>query len=1192
MRAAGSKARRLKGLWAGCLLAALAGIGPARGSESAPGLRRQVPVRVETLEIEAGKAWATRVAVPRLAADEAPVLSLRARVQTPSLGGCNYVLQVLVEGVPLTESPMRPRLLNKAPWFDPPGTSYHFSWYSPEEQGWMTVFSPSWEGNWGGSGRDFEYLFDLTGLVTTGETVRLGFRYLNPGIPAALGVARAPLTLEGAVIGVMARAEVERLRGEVQQGYRLRSVPVDPNLPVGATPGERPYEIVWSGRKEPPGTQVAFDDLTGWTLHALGDAAVSLSASVDHRLWRPKLAKFSYGGGTTDTAVEIRPPEPILIPGRFDAANLWLYGGWDRVGDRPLRIFAALEDQAGREFVIDLGEVTASYWGLQHGVLSPRLAAKAQFPLRFTALRITNCRAKGERHAYLESLRFYQRNRRPFAAPPRPRPAPFPTSDDGMLPTPPAGVRTRAERWGQGARFTAQVGRDRLEYRVRPEEGCLHGVTARWNEGPRFRPMADGGLTLEGSGTTPAAGGTIVSSTLRGGCLTVRWRGKERVVWEADYQLRGRTLVVEVRCPGGAATGLALGQVAGLPEPRGIEVPYLLMGQKPGPWIACAGGLFVSVLPDWYHSDFSLVDTAVTPPRGDRIGLVRGTSYRALTNGRRNPLRDRVLVTVSPEFHETLPNARNPVSPNRQRLAPYLFFMADQLNPNLYQVLKRYGVDHLIASDFACLFVANHYAQGFAARWRPHPSLSVAQVQGYRRGIKALGFLFRTYLDATDLFPGNEYWDENRIALRPDGDLLDGWWGNYVVKPAAMPELVRAVGRKTKALYPPDCVYLDVHTNRGPEALDFEAGTPGAGMARPQVIANGDCILEARRHYGATISEGLYRWLYAGLCDMDYATLITTGTAADLPPLVDFDLLKIHPFQHGTMMGHHPDRFLGSVDQAALYQDPGRGPAPESFYKYVAASLAYGHMAMLGYWYTPPLARFLHYYALMQGVQSEYLVDTAREIRYHNGRAFLSTSRALADDSLRLGRVYVRYTQGLGVWVNYNAERPWRIRKGGRVYELPPYGWLIEKPGSILAYSARREGARVDFVRCPEYSYLNTGGVRAAEGPLEVEGAAWLKREGEAWRLIPCGDLGTWERFPPPGLPANFQDFRLAGVPADRGCRHLVLDTQALLGKPAAQLRVVGRTESGAARPIRTRLLDDGRLQIIPGEDVVDYLIR
>jgi hypothetical protein len=92
--------------------------------------------------------------------------------------------------------------------------------------------------------------------------------------------------------------------------------------------------------------------------------------------------------------------------------------------------------------------------------------------------------------------------------------------------------------------------------------------------------------------------------------------------------------------------------------------------------------------------------------------------------------------------------------------------------------------------------------------------------------------------------------------------------------------------------------------------------------------------------------------------------------------------------------------------------------------------------------------------------------------------------------------------------------------------------------------------------------------------------------------LIPCGDLGTWERFPPPGLPANFQDFRLAGVPADRGCRHLVLDTQALLGKPAAQLRVVGRTESGAARPIRTRLLDDGRLQIIPGEDVVDYLIR
>ena len=75
---------------------------------------------------------------------------------------------------------------------------------------------------------------------------------------------------------------------------------------------------------------------------------------------------------------------------------------------------------------------------------------------------------------------------------------------------------------------------------------------------------------------------------------TVRWRLKrspQPLEWEADYSLRGCTLVVDVRCVGGAATGLALGQVADLPQPRGIEIPYLLMGPKPGPWIACAGGL-------------------------------------------------------------------------------------------------------------------------------------------------------------------------------------------------------------------------------------------------------------------------------------------------------------------------------------------------------------------------------------------------------------------------------------------------------------------------------------------------------------------------------------------------------------------------------------------------------------------------
>jgi hypothetical protein len=738
----------------------------------------------------------------------------------------------------------------------------------------------------------------------------------------------------------------------------------------------------------------------------------------------------------------------------------------------------------------------------------------------------------------------------------------------------------------------------RLQFRVDPQAGCLHGVTVCWNDGARFRPLAEGGLTFavgDAEAAPPAAAAVVVATALQDERLTVRWRLArlpQSLEWEADYFVRGCSLVVDVRCASGAATGLAFGQVVGLPQPRGIEVPYLLLGPKPGPWIACAAGLFVSVLPDWYHSDNSTINTRVIPPQGDRIGVLQGTTYEMLTDGRRNPLRERVLVTVSPDFSDTLPNARNPVSPNRDRLAPCMFFMADQLNPTLYRTLKRYGVDRVIATDFAAILVANNYGEGFAGRWRPHPTLTLEQVQEYRRGVQSLGYLFGTYMDFTDFFPGNESWDEAKVTLSSDGDFVDGWWGNYLIKPALMPALVRSVGQKAKEAYPSDCVYLDVHTNRGPQALDFEAGAPGAGIAREQVIANGDCIVEARQAYGSTISEGLNRWMYAGLTDMDYATLITTGIAAEQPPLVDFDLLKIHPFQHGTMMGHHPDRFLSGADQAPLYQDVGRGLGPDGFYKYVSASLAYGHMLILGYWYVPPPARFVHYYALLQGVQSEYLTDTASDIRYHNGTALLSTSQALIEGTQALGRVQVRYSRGLTVSVNCNATQPWVVESGGRTYELPPYGWLIEKPNTILAYSALVQGKRVDFVRCPDYLYLNSGDARVSEGPLEAAGAVWLKREGSSWRLLPCGDLGRWERFPAPGLPARFSDYRPTGVPPDRGCSYIAVDVLALVGKPAGAIRITARNEAGELQPPDFRPLDAARLQFLGPAGILDYLIE
>ncbi len=1152
--------------------------------DNVPALQKPLALYEGVIELDHLQAWSERVDVPAFGPDEAPVLALRARLATAGDGGCNYVLRITVNDHTLTGDPFRPRLLNKPLAFDPPNTEYHFQWH--RDGLWMMIFTRTFDTNWGGSGHDTEFLLDLSGLVAGGKPATVAFRNDSSiDIAGALKVDRAPLTIENPTLGVLPRAEVERLRQAALGDDAPRVAPATPDLPPDAKPGERPYEVVWSGRPEPP-AQVTFDDLREWTVHVCGDAEVSLSASVEHLLWRPQLAKLRHAGGTRATTVEVRPPAPVGIPEPFDAANLWMYGDLHRdPWDKPIQVAARLEDADGNAYTIDLGPVTSGYWGLQHGVLEPA-GAPPRFPLKFVALQIADCRVEGEREIYLECLHFYRQNRKPLRRYERPK-AVLPVGEDGMLPTPPSGVRVSAKPLGRGAEFISESPTGTLRVAVDPERGCFDGITARWGDGSPFRPL-QAGAVRPASGSDAAKSTALVSSALKGERLETTWRSEEAdAAWTATYALRGRTLVLDLACPKGIAEGVSYGRIAGLQAPKAVRVPYLYLE---GPVsVACGEGLFVSVLPDVYHSDFSAPNPSAGTPEPDALPVFGGTTYTALTDGTRNPLRERVLVSISPEFADVLPNIPNPVSPNRERLAPYMLVMSSSANLSLYRLMKRYGIDHVIANDFAGFFV-NDYAEGFAMRWRPHPLMSVEQVQEYIRGVRELGYLWGAYADYTDFFPLNEFWDESLVSLTPESDLADAWYGNEATKATAMPGLVRAVGGKCKELYQPECVYLDVHTNRGARAIDYEAGAAGAGIGRMTVLGNGDAIAEARRQYGSTMSEGYHRWLYAGVCDMDYATMGGWQDPSSFAPLVDFDLLKVHPREHGTMMGYAPTTFL-SADEPKTLNDPGC-LGPTCFYRYVAASLAYGHMVMLGYGYIPPLNRTIQYYALMQGVQQEYLTDNAVEISYHNGTEFVPTSRALVEGCQERGQVRVRYSRGLVVHVNFSATENWSIAVDGRTYELPPYGWLIAKPGEILAYSALVNGHRQDYVRCPEYLYLNAGDEGGAEGAVEVAGAVWLKPGGGAWQVIPCGDLGSWEFFTPEGFPPRHRDYRLAGPPDDRGCARLVIDTQALLGKPSADVQVTGRDD--AENPVEATVTrpDAAHVALTTQREVADYVLR
>jgi hypothetical protein len=1187
-----SPVRRRLWVWTGALCWF-----PVLAHAQPPELQNAVVVQGEEVLVRPNAHWVKQVTAPGLG-DAHAVLWLEARLHLPGGkgGGCNWLLRVFVDDQVLTEAFSRPRLLNKAPFFDFAEGKYHFSWYREGYQAWMMMFADAYDTNTSGAGRDAAFLFDLNDYVQPGQAFRLRFEYAQPNLPPVLK-QDAPLAVRNLVVGSMKPEAVEQLREKALSGDRKRrQIEIRPEVDSKDGDGERPYEIAWANRSENPSAQVSFERLVGWQGTVFGDAEVAVSASRAQRLWRSQVAKVSVGA-CQSFVVGLKPPKPIPIPADADAVNCWVHSNHlYSAGSTPVELLVTVVDSRGACVDLNTGPLRGNYWELRQGLLPAQRVARLQRPLYFHSLTLSAGKLVEPVTMYLESLAFFKRERRPYARLERLTDPGFPTTEDNMLPPAKPEWRTRAAATqdGKGATFTTTSPDGALTYAVVPTENGLSEVTARFGDGPTFQPLADGALELAAPSDTTGGQARLLSSRLAGGSLVTKWalvgEGAD-VTYQVTYQLRGRTLLVDVSCPGGRARGLRLGKVRGLPQLRGIEVPYLVMHRPPTPRVALGGKVFCSVLVDWYHSNCSVLDTtpAADEPDADGLTVNGGTVYNPLTDGKRNELRDRVLVTVSPEFHDTLPSIATPRSERIEELAPAMFVMSSDFTPGFYRTLKRYGLDEVLAVHFAGIWW-RRAGEGFAMRWRPRPELTEEQVRRYREDLRGLGYLWGMLVNYTCYSALNEYWDENKVSLTSAGQLNDGWFGHFDTKPNAMPELAEVVGENIRARYPTDCVYLDVHTNWGADARDYEAGVDGAGTARGTILGNAACLREVHNQQHALCSEGICRWLYAGVADMDYAQWAEVTKPEGKPLLPDFDLLRIHPKQIGTAMGYSPTCFFTTEGLEAYYRDPGKGTAHQPFYHYVAATLAHGHSAMIGYSYFPPLARTLHYYALLSGPQEDYLPDTVADIAWYSDKdgEFLSTSEALRAGVRDAGKLRVTYAGGQVVHVNYHAANTWKLSRNGRDFELPPYGWLIEKPGSLFAYSTLVDGRRVDYVDCPRYLYLNSGDRPATEGALTADGAV-LVQKGESLTVIPCGDLGGWKSARGEDYPL-FADTTLAGPPPNRGVRQLRLNAAELLNlDPAARVTVRSRSEQGAA--VSTEASQARNVELPPLPDTVDYLI-
>ncbi len=990
--------------------------------------------------------------------------------------------------------------------------------------------------------------------------------------------------------------------------------------------GERPYEMAWANRKPEHPEVVDFENLQGWVALGFNGCAAELVRSREEQMYGTYTGKVTYTGKTGASYFELRPPQPVPVSGEPTACQLWVRGnnwGWHpKPQTARTNVYAVVRDAQGEHFAISLGHVNFDYWFLMHatfvspaGQLTGRIRreqppaglepaggshkgdGKIDYPLSFVALRVTNCADEKPAKLSFDSLQFYRPDYKPLTEPKLPpRDVPWPTTPETITPTPKEPVRNTFAQDGPSRIFAAKGRRDRIRWIYLPGTGTLDDLTVEIN-GKRFQPCLGGGPVFELGGREWKPGdqglkqGCVGLEHYADGTLLVHCAaqvGEEEVAYSYHLRAVGKSLQVTARCAEPKVTAFRIGRTRGTPNADLFTVPYLNI--EGGPHFVHWDGIFLSALLDWYNSDASTLEAASGNPAPGEYVYNGGSRYLPKTDGKRNPLRERLILTVSSDFQEVLPNLPHPQNPMAHLATGSIWRNVGEPVPDLLKRLKAHGVERFICPLHEIGW--RDAGESFTFRLRCAPRIGDEKMKEYGAWVHSLGYRFGLYANYTDYAPVNEHWSEDRVCLDSDGNWRGAWPRCYAPKPTwawqAQADLAPKIAQKFGAT----TCYSDVHTAIAPwHRTDYDARVPGAAMFRTiwdcyaQVLWN-DC----KAYGGPVFSEGNMQWMYAGLISGNYGQMGWSGPERwKRPPLVDFDLLKMHPLMCDFGMGspdmfypHHGGEWRADRRRTSPYLD-----------RFVTSTLAFGHIGFLAmdWGFDGALKSFY----MTNAVQQRYALVPVAEIRYFDGSKLLPTSDAIRTGAYKRGQVYVRYTSGLELWCNLSFEHDWQVKCGGKTYLLPPTGHLAFKKGDLLQFSALLDGQRIDYVESLDCFYLDTRGQFGAVGPLACRGAAALRptashatsrrfgnlREVREWWAIPCDKCDDLTLRPTHlGLPANAA---------------LAAEAYGLEDKPlgSAEVRVsnLGHTIMPVKDAARYRVRVEGKTSAPPPDQAVRKLV-
>lgn len=580
--------------------------------------------------------------------------------------------------------------------------------------------------------------------------------------------------------------------------------------------------------------------------------------------------------------------------------------------------------------------------------------------------------------------------------------------------------------------------------------------------------------------------------------LDIRLSPREKLPFPVrQVATNGFTKVTEVSLVAGARKEVRLPEVDGKRVVRSFPVPYLTFGERKDRAVVelLDDGTFRFAYFDWTVSNASKVE--------DRGRVAR---YLPRTDGKYNPVRERMIVKRSRNFEDVLPDIPNPPSPWRHETGTRVWrshassVRADDIA--LWREVKKAGMDRIAVTDHETMWRDNGEPFTFCTVAAAGKGGDAGAREYSRVMREELGFRYGPYNNFTDLASASPYFTRDRVGRRADGSFQPAWMRCYGPKPAIAPQAAREFTPILKSKFGFDCVYCDVHTSQLPwYRTDYDARVPGAATYAAVFYAWGEALLSQRELIGGPVwSEGAHHFMYAGLVDGSYGH--DRGYDFEKEPwIVDFDLLKMHPLNCDFGMGSLSMFSPPKSDLEMQYYLPGTPKGRDHLIaRFLAATLAFGHAGYLildscwdpakpfgsaygvkcnPLWRKSGLpAEALRSYFIIQAIAARYTQSTVESIRYvdREGRQ-LTTSDAIRSGVVGRNQIVVKYRDGTVVVVNGSESEPMKTLVGARIVSLGPIGYQAWSTG-VEVESDIVDGRRRNFCRAPEYEYREIEGER------------------------------------------------------------------------------------------------------------------